>query len=509
MIEIDPSRFKSKPFAHQLEGVRKLVQFPSFALYDEMGAGKSKQVVDAACVLAAAGKIDTVVVITPASVRRVWLNEEMGEIKKHAWLRSAVYDFHAKVKAAWCDVGNWEIAWLVTNYELLRQDKHLERLMEAIAGRKVLLVLDESSYVKSRTAAQTKAALKLRSVCARCVLLNGTPITNNPLDLWAQFLVLDKAILQKRFHNYFFFRSEFAELGGWHNKQVIRWKRLDHLQKLLAPFVLRRLKKDCLDLPPKLFTQREVPLSSDTWARYKELRDECIISLGTDDRLVEPNTASRVLRLCQLTSGHVGHLPPPPPGWDPATATAEELAALVGNTASMITDLSTEKIDWAVRYITEESTAPAIIVWCRWRRERERLFAALVPFVGKIRAFQLFGGQSKDLREEAVREFGTSYTGLGRLVLLAQPQAGGLGLTLVAATEVVYLSNDWNLGVRLQSEDRCHRLGQAHPVTYVDVIATGPKGQKTVDSVVVKALRTKQDLAALTTAGWRRALKED
>jgi SNF2 family DNA or RNA helicase len=83
-----------------------------------------------------------------------------------------------------------------------------------------------------------------------------------------------------------------------------------------------------------------------------------------------------------------------------------------------------------------------------------------------------------------------------------------MGLNLTSAYTVVYMSNSYSLKVRLQSEDRVHRPGQVNTVSYYDVIATGPQGQKTVDSVVMKALRDKEQLATWTTSAWVKALQE-
>ena len=101
MIEIDQSKFKVKPFRYQLDGIKALVRNKYFFLADEMGCGKSAQVINAACLLAAADEIDTVVVVAPASVRSVWIEPEYGEIRKHSWVPLVVYDYHGKMKVIW------------------------------------------------------------------------------------------------------------------------------------------------------------------------------------------------------------------------------------------------------------------------------------------------------------------------------------------------------------------------------------------------------------------------
>jgi SNF2 family DNA or RNA helicase len=171
-------------------------------------------------------------------------------------------------------------------------------------------------------------------------------------------------------------------------------------------------------------------------------------------------------------------------------------------------EISNEKQCWAVEYITNETQARALIVWCRWRRERELLAKALAD--EKVLVYEYYGGQSKTERLAAELTFDRPWQDqTQKLVLLAQPQAGGRGRNFTAATEVVYLSQSHSLEQRLQTEDRVHRPGQTRPVTYVDVIATGPQGQRTIDHAVVKALRDHQELARWTCAAWRRALEEE
>lgn len=514
---------KTPQFAHQKIGTAALIKNPAFALFDEMGAGKSKQVIDAACTLAEQGKIDTVVVVAPASVRCVWLDREIGEIKKHSWAKNHVYELHQKTRLMWYDTITKDdpikwLTWIVTNYEFLRGKKHLEELTVSLSS-KALLVLDESSYIKNRTAAQTKAVLKLRQHCARCVLLNGTPVTNSPLDLWSQMQVLSPDILENRFKNFYHFRSEFCEMqtmrfGMRSFPQVKAYRRLDKLAKIVAPYVLRRLKADCLDLPEKLYTEREVALTPESWKRYCELKKDALISLGeSGEKRMEPNAAVRLMRLAQLTSGILGGTLESVQIDETdtrASLTMDRIrAAAAVPTAAQ--DLSDEKLRWAVQYLTEECTAKAVIVWTRWRRERERLITELreSKFDGCVQ--ELYGGQKATARTLAVQVFSdtSKLDGGKRKILIAQPHAGGHGLNLVAASEAIYLSNDFALGIRLQSEDRMHRPGQNNPCLYIDVLATGPSGQKTIDHVIFKALHDKKSVADLTTAEWRKELENE
>ena len=500
-------------FKHQQDGAELLVSKRSFLLAWEMGCGKTRTAIDAALRLYAQKKIDRVVVFCPAAVRYAW-GEELGKLAvegatvtllsyvakdqrfivltKAAPTITTVTEVDMKSKSITVEQRFAGMPIVIISYALLQQKRHADAIASFCQDGKAALICDESSFLKNRTASQSKGALEVAKACGYRWLLSGTPIANSPLDLFSQSEVMSPSRNDgpmKSFASYYHFRNTYGILGGFRNKQIIAFKNLDKLQKQFAPFVSRLEKKDCLDLPEKLYTVREVPLCTKTWSLYQELRHDALMTLSEDDVRVEPNAAVRLMRLCQLTSGFVGHL-------DNADGFLDEMP-------KNYDDLSTEKIDFLVDALLdgELSEERAVIVWCRWRRERAVLAAKLART--ELLTYQVFGGQSANSREEALRCFQEVDL---RRVLLAQPHAGGYGLNLTAAHSAVYLSNDFSYTTRAQSEDRCHRVGQRNAVTYIDVIATGPSGQRTIDSHVLKALKAKENLATWTCAAWRKAL---
>lgn len=520
-----------KPFAHQREAVRQLLARPAFGLFLEQRTGKSACVVNAACELHAAGKITLCLVVAPAACKSVWLTDDPpGEIKKHSWRPARVLDIRnlgpgKRFKEVWANETGTNIGssavrdravspglgaattltWVVVSYEFLRRDENLKWLLKTLFDRddKVFLAFDESTALANRAAQQTRACVTLAysPTVVKRTILNGTPVTEGPMDLWSQLEVLDKSILGRRFKNFYAFRHRYAIMGGWQDKQVVDYQNLEELAATVAPHVIRVLKKDCLDLPPKLDpVPYEVPLEAATWRRYQELRRDCLLSMPDGDVRLEPNAAVRVLRLAQLTSGLVGgnfkvDLD------DPQGELIEALPP---------TDLSDEKLRWAIDYLLGSTRARGVIVWCRFRRERERLKEMLLDRrVREFRVFELYGSQPKAEREATKAALKAPLAaGAPRTFLLGQQRAGGRGLELLFATEAVYLSNDFSYYWRAQSEDRCHGPGQAEAVGYADVLATGPRGEKTIDHAVVKALRKKEDMAAWTSERWKRELEE-
>ena len=212
-----------------------------------------------------------------------------------------------------------------------------------------------------------------------------------------------------------------------------------------------------------------------------------MLALPDSEATPEPNAAVRLLRLAQITSGYAGQV---------ISGDNPECMENQGE------DISSEKLSWLVEQIIdgELSNERALIVWCRWRRERERLTDIIR---GKIECYQVYGGQSQLSRERDVEGF-QSFN--GRKILIAQPHAGGFGLTLTAASTAVYLSNDFSFTTRVQSEDRQHRIGQTKPCLYIDVLAVSPTGAKTIDHHVLDCLRAKKSVADITCSAWRKVL---
>jgi SNF2 family DNA or RNA helicase len=498
-------------FEHQKVGIEFLVKHPSALLADCMGLGKTRQSLVAAQRLFEQGKIDRVLVLAPAAVRYSWRTEidklEADDMK----FIPCVYEPKKQAIYGGTGVKLGALPVALISYALLPQKRHVEALKEWCEDGKTILIADESSFCKNRTAKQTKGAAILAAHCTYRWLLTGTPVANSPLDLYGQALVMSPGNGNghnwnaragdgplRQFKNFYHFRSRYAQLQPMHIgrrtfSQVVGYQNIDELTAKFAPYVLRREKKDCLDLPPKTYTIREVALSEHTWRVYQELKRDALLALPSEDVRPEPNAVTRILRLAQLTSGHVGGMP----------GRQADLQDVLENNSR---DVSSEKLDWLVEALLDGEllNEQAMIVWCRWRRERERL-AERLRKEQSIDVYEIYGGQSQKSRDEGLEHFQQGRA--RRRILLAQQHAGGFGLNLTAASTAVYLSNSFSYTDRIQSEDRCHRIGQRRAVTYIDILATGPKGQKTVDHHVLDCLRAKQDIAALTCGAWRRILE--
>jgi SNF2 family DNA or RNA helicase len=389
---------------------------------------------------------------------------------------------------------------IVTNYELVRREERLKHLGAAVMARggKVLLILDEAWMIASYKAAQTKAAAKLRWLCDRVVILNGTP--GDPAAVYSQMAVLNPKILN--FKNFFSFRARHAVMGGFMSKAITGWDNMDEFKAKVRPYALRRLKKDCLDLPKVSYTQIEAPLSPTTWAHYKAMRDELVTWLSQTEVVTAPQAGVKVMRLRQITSGFVGGIE----DLDPQLYTDGIMPIPIGGTR----EIGREKLDALLDWLSKHWAASGdglgkLLVWTHFKADVERAAKALTAAYPACKVVRFFGDSEPAEREEAKRLLAPGGDPAPAIVV-GNAASGGAGLNFAAANLVIYLAGDFSLRSRLQSEGRVDRPGQTRPVLYVDVLATGTNGERTLDHQVVSALRKKQDLSDMTASAWREML---
>jgi hypothetical protein len=516
---IDVSRWRMTPFAHQIEGVRFLLKNRYAMLGDDVGLGKGKQTVDTAFILREQREISRVIVITPATVRGVWFDQDLGTLAEHGWLDVPfqISEFHQKIRLWKSDPSAPKeslFRWIVTNYDYLRDPARLKFLMQ-FCGPGTMLVLDESWKVKNWTAKQTKACWHLRNHCGRIVLLNGTPIADSPFDMFSQGQLMSPSIL--RCPSKFQFRSRYAIVRAEHGfPKIVGWQNLEDLQQRFAPYVLRREKQNCSDLPPELpSTHLIVPLSEATWKLYKKMRDDLVVWLENASVSMASQAAVKTLRLAQITSGFLGGVEDSGIDVTDLTNLPEwfEGAKDVTGAGPKLREIGREKFEFFMQWFDdrlEEDPHFKLLTWSYFRPEIDRMLREMreMPKYRHVEFNAIVGGQKISEREAAIRLLTPKTMPEGPAVVFGQVQVSS-GITLVGAHVYARLSRDWSMLNHKQSAGRVHRYGQTKPVTPFDLVAVGPAGQKTIDIKQIQALQKKIDVATFTTSAWVQWVKEE
>ena len=473
--KIENFPYRLHPYQHQLDALEKGWDKRQFALFMEMGTGKSKVLIDNVGLLTATDEINFCLIVAPKGVYKNWTNIELPKhMPEHlsyriiTWTASPNKVQQEEMRSIQEEFKG--ITFFVMNIEALssKRGRDAANWIAKKFGNAGLITIDESTTIKNPKAKRTKAIIKVAHLFKYRRILTGSPVTQSPLDLYAQCEALGSQMLG--FNSYFAFMHQYAvinkrQMGAHSFQQVVGYKNVEELTAKIDKFSFRVRKKDTLDLPEKVYTVRYIQLTNQQTKRYNDLRHEAITLLENGDLVSTNSVMTQMLRLQQILSGH--------------------LKTDDGD----IVSLSTNRPD-AVLDILEEASGK-VIVWSRFRYDIQQLQALISSKLGPGSCGSYYGDTSDEDRTKLVREFQDPDSSVR--VFIGNPQTAGYGLTLTQATTVIYYANDFNLETRIQSEDRCHRIGQKNTVTYVDLIS-----ESTIDEKIVTALRKKIEISAKT-----------
>ena len=464
-------KFKTKPYDHQKLALEKSWAEKTYALFMEMGTGKSKVLVDNIAILYNTAAIRGALIVAPKGVYKNWYDIEIPvHLPDHVKHSKVLWEpTSSKKKQLELDTlfdKKKELKVLIMNVEAFSTPKGLQfakKYLSLFNGR-ALFGIDESTTIKNPTAKRTKSILQLGNLATYRRILTGSPVTKSPLDLYTQCMFLDKKHLG--LESYYSYRARYAHMvkrnfGGRQVQIIDSYRRLDELAGKLDHFSYRVLKEDCLDLPPKIFTTRIVELSTEQKEQYVMMKKAAIAE--HKGKLMSSATAlTTLLRLHQITCG---------------TFKADD---------GTVTPIKNNRITALMDCLAEiEGKA---IIWATYREDLKNIVTALKKAYGEASTVEYHGGVDATLRQDNIAQF-QDVKGPTRF-FVGNAQTGGYGITLTAANTVIYYSNNYDLEKRLQSEDRAHRIGQTGSVTYVDLVA-----EKTIDERIIKSLKDKVNIA--------------
>jgi len=462
-------KFKTKPYAHQLTALEKSWNQITFAYFMEMGTGKTKVLIDNAAMLYDKGKIDGVLIVAPKGVVKTWYEQELpihlpNHIKNMTILWQSNITKGQREKLNSLFKSDHDLHILIMNVEAFSTEKGKDFATKFLNSHRTLMVIDESTTIKNPTAKRTKNILALSEISRYRRIMTGSPVTKNPLDLYSQCEFLSPYLLD--FTSYYAFRNRYAEMKTLHLRgrsiQIVdEFKNLGELSDQLKGFSYRVLKEDCLDLPEKNWTKRQITLTHDQRKIYEQMKETALAHLNgkvASTMIV----LTQLMRLHQITCGHF-------------TADDGTIQDIPNNRFKELLDVLSEM----------EGKA---IIWAHYQHDVKNIIREVVKIYGEGSIVDFFGLTPQDERQDNIRKFQDDPK---CRFFVGTPATGGYGITLTAANTVIYYSNGYDLEKRLQSEDRAHRIGQKKSVTYVDINA-----EDTVDEKIVKSLRKKINIAS-------------
>lgn len=528
-------------FRHQQELLDQTWELPAWGVFFQTGCGKTAPTIHTAARLFEARRIDGVVVVAPNMVHRNWITDEVPKHSPIAWRGLDWHSSRGKAQeralAQLLETPKGRLLpWLAITFDGLITPRGRQAVLDFSARfPRILLVVDESSRVKNPEALRTKKVAALRKLSAYARILNGTPV-EVPVDLYAQMKLLDDMFwVRHGIGSWTAFKARFCVfkkivIGGEDDSEgesprgkkkwepivphdadpsayeqldldallgeqtpvvadtpaakiraagvsattgrttgrtidiVVGYRELDKLHAMIQPLSTRVTKEQAgLDLPPKLYQRLVFELAPEQRRVYDALRKEFMVELDNGVLVTAAIAMVRILRLQQVACGYLPN--PDDPEGEPILVPKGENPRLAAF------------LDWL-----EDIGSQQVIVWCRFTRDVDLITKALGP----PRCVRFDGQVSEKEKAKALELF----TSGKRQVCVAKAASMGMGLTLVNSHLSFIYSNTFGMIERLQLEDRQHRPGQHHAVTYVDLIA-----DNTVDEKILKALQNKKNVA--------------
>lgn len=460
--------FKTECFEHQIEGFEYGMNHERWLLGDEMGLGKTKQVIDIA--VARKQMFDyshCLIVCGVNSLKWNWKNE----IEKHSNESGYILGQRVKKRTGELYIGSTkdklydiqhldEISdyFIITNVETLRDDDiaaEIKDWLHSDSGCKInMIAADEVHKMKNPSSQQGNAFIKLDADTR--IAMTGTPLMNNPLDL---YIILRWLGYEK--HSFYAFKNYYCVTGGYGGYEVIGYKHLDELEGELRSIMLRRLKDDVLDLPDKTYIDEYVDMLPKQATIYKEVKAD--IKANIDMLEISPNPLAEMIRLRQAT-GYTGIL-------------SSEIQC-------------SSKLDRMMEIVKDAmENNQQVIIFSNWTQITDEVCERLKQKYQYV----VITGETKDsLRQANVESF---QNGFARIIV-GTTSAMGTGITLTAATVVIFLDHPWSRALYEQAVDRAHRVGQKKNITIYNIMC-----KNTIDEKIWGLVNQKGEMSDMIVDG--------
>jgi non-specific serine/threonine protein kinase len=442
--EVEPKNVKVSLFPYQKLGFNWLKNMYDIGfggiLADDMGLGKTLQTISLLNEVYQENKDFLGLIIVPSSLLYNWKEEIIKFTGITPTLVEGVASNRKKI------IANEKNGFLITTYQALRND------IEEYKNRNFdIVVLDEAQNIKTTTSQIKKAVMKINSKVN--FALTGTPVENNILELWSIFDFVIPGYLDSLSK----FKKTYKEAIVNPNSSKI-----NNLREIIAPFLLRRTKKEVLtELPEKMESNVFVTLSSE----QKQLYLSYVKQAKKEMKKFDKNENNRIKILAILT----------------------KLRQICNSPALFKEDYSGEvaKIE-VLKDLMPDITENGhrLLIFSQFVGTLKEIEKELANM--GIEYFYIDGNVKSKERVEICNRFNDGE----RQVVLISLKAGGTGLNLVGADVVIHYDPWWNIAVENQASDRAYRIGQKKSVQVIKLVTEG-----TIEEKIIKIQEKKRQLS--------------
>ena len=445
-------RIKTDLFPHQVPAVEKMMHTTIGALFMEMGTGKSRTTIE--LVHRRLGRIDKAIWFCPVSLKET----VRQEILKHTdCTYEDIYVFGDKTTAK----GLPRVLWYVIGIESTSSSMRVVLAINRLITSQTMVILDESSFIKGHTSMRTMRITELSKKAKYRLILTGTPISQGVVDLYSQMRFLSPKILG--YNSFYSFAANHLEYSDKFPDKIVRSHNTAYIAAKIKPYVYQITKEECLDLPKKLYETRYC-YPTDEQAKYYDFAKDQILS-----ELEKENFDSSVIfrlftALQEIACGF----------WNRKVKGKFKLM-----------EFKHDRLDTFMSVVRDIPDDKKIIVWAKFQYDIQGIIRRLTAEYGDESISVFHGGIPEKKRTYQVEKFRNQAK-----FFVSTPSCGGHGLTLNEAHYDIFYSNSFKYSERLQAEDRNHRIGQGHSVTYIDIQCSCG-----IDNRIASALINKQNAA--------------
>lgn len=470
------------PYAHQYRILKESWDKKGWAWFMGTGTGKSKLTIDNFCKLFLKGMIDGVVLMAKKGEYDCWALDHLPahmppSIPYEVFLFSSFENLYVtkaniKRKEDFLKPKPGILRIFIFNVEAVN-GKGVDVLDKFIASCKLIfMAIDEATCIKNHTSGRSKQIYLRMAKAAYRRTMTGTPVPKGPLDIWGQLIALGPRPLG--FASFYAFRGQYANLVkqyfGTRSFMTLDvkspYKNLDDLGRRLLTTSHQLNKEDCLDLPPKVYHKRFVKLTPEQDKLYRQMRDEAMVELEGYETISVTNALALIVKLHQIVCGQLK--------LDEQDSTGGDKYISIPHNRFI-----------AIHDILEDFDGKCII-WAGYRQTLADIYKEMQDAYGVDSVARVYGGVEEEERLDGIQRFKDATYKKTRF-MVANPQSAGYGHTWVSAKRTIYYANSYNLELRLQSEDRNHRIGQDESVDIFDLVCPG-----TVEERIVDVLREKK-----------------
>lgn len=443
---------------HQIEALYISCYRHAFAWFLEMGLGKTALAIANFCILFLERKIEAVLVLAPKGVHKQWIAEEIPKhidptipLNMTLWKNGTAYESTDLKKNGALNIFALNIDSVNTNDGKFAINQFLN-----LFKNRIMMIVDESHQIGNYGSLRTKETIDFGKRATYRRVLTGTPIATSLVNIWCQFMFLDSRIIGINYITAF--KSRYCELGGYSGHEIVKNLNVEEFYSLIAPHSYRKTKKECLDLPEKIYAQRNYVLGNETRWHYENIKHAFMTELKSGNIVAPKNALAALIRLQQVCSGFL------PDDDENEIASKRTYEIFSYERAEIALDMA-------------KQIEGQVIIWARF-----------IPDIKSIQhTFKKDFGNDIALMEQ------NNLFKSGKKKILLSNQAKGIGGNLQESgcTNMIYYNNSHNLIHRLQSEDRVHRMGMRGALTIWDIMA-----DRTVDKGITANLKAKKDLAS-------------